>query len=135
MDFQSHVEDLRAAEIEPLPFRAYNANTFEQIPQLKFLTEEQRFAVRVVAQVLPFRVNQYVVNQLIDWDDAPDDPIFRLVFPQPEMLAPEHFSRIANLLKSGAEESGGTSRRRRDSSRAESAPGWPKNEECPANWQ
>ena len=53
--------------------------------------------------MLPFRVNQYVIDELIDWDDAPDDPMFRLVFPQPEMLAPEHFSRIADLLQSDAD--------------------------------
>jgi KamA family protein len=30
--------------------------------------------------------------------------MFRLVFPQPEMLAPEHFARIAGLLRSGADQ-------------------------------
>ena len=75
----------------------------DQILQLQRLSEEQRFTIRVVAQVLPFRVNQYVIDQLIAWDDVPDDPMFRLVFPQAEMLAPEHFGRIADLLRSGAD--------------------------------
>ena len=89
--------------ISPALYRVYNQYNFDQIRQLHCLTQEQRFAIRVVAQVLPFRVNQYVVNHLIHWDDVPDDPIFRLVFPQPEMLAPEHFSRIAALLRSDAD--------------------------------
>ena len=37
------------------------------IPQLQTLPEEQRFDMRVVSSVLPFRVNRYVVDQLIDW--------------------------------------------------------------------
>jgi KamA family protein len=85
-----------------LPFRVYTQHNFDQIRQLRCLSEEQRFAIRVVAQVLPFRVNQYVTDHLVAWDDVPDDPMFRLVFPQPEMLAPEHFARIAELLRSGA---------------------------------
>jgi len=40
------------------------------------LSEEQRFEMRVVASVLPFRVNQYVIDELIDWDNVPNDPIF-----------------------------------------------------------
>ena len=89
---------------DPVPFRVYTHRNLDQIPQLQSLSKEQRFGIRVVAQVLPFRVNQYVIDELIDWDDVPDDPIFRLVFPQREMLAPEHFTRIADLLLSGADQ-------------------------------
>lgn len=88
--------------IEPRAFRIFTRHNFEQIPQLQSLSDQQRFAIRVVAQVLPFRVNEYVVDELIDWDAAPQDPMFRLVFPQPEMLEPEHFRRIAELLKRDA---------------------------------
>jgi L-lysine 2,3-aminomutase len=92
-----------SAPIARLALRIYTQNNFEEIRQLRRLSEEQRFAIRVVAQVLPFRVNQYVVDHLVAWDDVPDDPMFRLVFPQPEMLTPEHFSRIADLLRSDAD--------------------------------
>lgn len=50
--------------------------------------------MKAVAQVLPFRVNNYVVERLIDWEKIPDDPIFRLTFPQKEMLNPEHLEKI-----------------------------------------
>ncbi len=94
----------RTANIRALPFRVYTLRNLNKIPQLRALPDQQRFAIRVVASVLPFRVNQYVIDHLIDWDDVPDDPMFRLVFPQPEMLAPEHYSRIASLLRSGADD-------------------------------
>lgn len=91
-----------STSIAPVPFRVYNRHNFHQIRQLRCLSEDQRFQMQVVAQVLPFRVNQYVIDHLISWDDVPHDPMFRLVFPQPEMLAPEQFARMANLLRSGA---------------------------------
>ena len=36
-----------------------------QIEQLQCLSKEDRFSIRVIAQVLPFRVNQYVIDNLI----------------------------------------------------------------------
>jgi L-lysine 2,3-aminomutase len=63
-----------------------------------------RFAMQVVAKVLPFRVNQYVIEDLINWENVPDDPIFRLTFPQQDMLTTEHFNRMANLLRKGADD-------------------------------
>jgi len=57
---------------------------------------------RAVATVLPFRTNSYVVDELIDWDAAPDDPIYRLVFPQPDMLPAAEVDRIVRLLTRGA---------------------------------
>ena len=84
-------------------FHVFTERHLTQIPQLARLPEEQRFAMQVVANVLPFRVNQYVIDRLIDWDRVPDDPLFQLTFPQPGMLAPEDFARMATLLKQGAD--------------------------------
>src|SRR6204780_5522189 len=68
------------------------------------LPPEERLAVRAVATVLPFRTNSYVVENLIDWDAAPDDPISRLVFPQPDRLPAADVRRLAGLLADGAPE-------------------------------
>jgi L-lysine 2,3-aminomutase len=61
-----------------------------------------RLAVRAVATVLPFRANTYVIEELIDWTEAPDDPIYRLVFPQPDMLPAGDVRELAALIGSGA---------------------------------
>ena len=87
---------------EPRPFRVYTQRQMADIPELQKLPEEQRFEMEVVANVLPFRVNEYVIDSLIDWDRVPEDPLFQLVFPQRDMLAPESFERMAALMKSGA---------------------------------
>lgn len=58
--------------------------------------------IRVVSSVLPFRVNRYVITELIDWTRVPDDPIYRLTFPHRDMLPGHVFQRMANLLRNGA---------------------------------
>ncbi len=83
-------------------FQAYTERQLDQIEPLRRLPAETQFAMRVVASVLPFRVNRYVIDALIDWDAAPDDPIFRLTFPHREMLPVEDFERMAALLHAGA---------------------------------
>ncbi len=84
-------------------YQVYTQRDLDRIEQLQRLPEEDRFAMQVVASVLPFRANDYVINDLIDWDAAPDDPMFRLIFPQREMLLPEHYETMAELHRSGAD--------------------------------
>jgi L-lysine 2,3-aminomutase len=83
-------------------FQVYTERQFDQIDALRHLPEELRFAMRVVANVLPFRVNQYVIDELIDWTRVPDDPVFQLTFPQQGMLAEEDFARMADALRRGS---------------------------------
>lgn len=79
--------------------RIFTERDIDRIPALQRLSREARFAMRVVARVLPFRVNEYVIEELIDWERAPSDPIFQLTFPQPGMLAPDDFRRMADALR------------------------------------
>ena len=85
-------------------FKVYTERHLDQIAQIQRLPEEQRFAMHVVANVLPFRVNQYVIDELIDWTNIPEDPMFQLTFPQPGMLERGDFDRMAAVMKSGAEQ-------------------------------
>src|SRR3984957_5628659 len=82
-------------------FRAYTAKHLDMLTERAGLPADTRLAVRAVATVLPFRTNTYVTEQLIDWDAAPDDPIYRLVFPQPDMLPAEDVDRLSAALASG----------------------------------
>ena len=91
-----------AAASEHLRYRAYTLKNFRELPQVQRLSKDQQFAIEVVAQVLPFKTNSYVVEDLIDWDRVPDDPMFVLNFPQRDMLLPRHFQEMAALLRRGA---------------------------------
>ena len=83
-------------------YRAYSTQTFHKIEQLQKLPPSDKTAIDIVSRVLPFKVNSYVLDNLIDWDNYKDDPIFHLVFPQKAMLSDEHFHRVERLLSSGA---------------------------------
>lgn len=73
-----------------------------ELPQVQALPEDIRFAIEVVGNVLPFKTNNYVVNELIDWDNVPNDPFFHLTFPQRTMLKDHHFNKMADVIRSGA---------------------------------
>jgi KamA family protein len=90
---------VQPAEFLPRKFRVYQHRQIDKIEVLKRIPQELCFEMKVVASVLPFRVNDYVFNELIDWDNVPNDPVFQLVFPQKDMLAPKSFDRMAALLK------------------------------------
>jgi KamA family protein len=96
---QAHTDD--SVEQAPQRFRVFTARQLDRIEPLKRLSAQQRFDMQVVASVLPFRVNEYVINELIDWDAVPDDPIFQLTFPQRDMLDPAHFEQVAEALRGG----------------------------------
>jgi KamA family protein len=96
------VDFSRLADHGTRRFVVYTNHKLDQIPQLERLDAQQRFEMTVVANVLPFRVNQYVLDELIDWDRVPDDPIFQLTFPQRGMLSPEDFDRMATLVARNA---------------------------------
>ena len=87
-----------------MKYKAYTSRNVEQIPQLKNLSGEQKLAIDVISRVLPFKTNNYVVENLIDWDRVPNDPIFILNFPQKEMLSTTHFDAVSNLLHRHASE-------------------------------
>lgn len=85
------------------PFKVFTQRDLDRIAPLRALPAATRFEMQVVSTVLPFRVNQYVIDELIDWRNIPADPIFQLTFPQRGMLAPAHFERIAELIRGGAD--------------------------------
>ncbi len=91
------------SETESPRIQTYTLTNFRKIPQIQKLSEEQQFEMEVVANVLPFKANNYVIEQLIDWNNIPNDPIFVLTFPQKEMLLPPHYEQMASALKSGAD--------------------------------
>ncbi len=83
---------------DPTKYRAITLHNVSAMPQAQRLNADARFAIDVVSRVLPFKTNNYVVNELIDWEDVPNDPIFTLTFPQTDMLQPAHFEEIAALV-------------------------------------
>jgi len=81
-----------------MKYRAYNSKSFKDLDVIKkHMSEEDIKEVELTSLVFPFKVNDYVLS-LIDWSDYKNDPIFRLVFPQMEMLKPEHKKKLLDSL-------------------------------------
>ncbi len=82
-----------------MKYKSYSLNNYMSIPQINKLSEESIRSIKVVGSVLPFKVNNYVLDELIDWDNYENDPIFHLTFPQKKMLLPHHFNKMAAALE------------------------------------
>ena len=97
-----HILHAVKAEFGEPRYRAVTARNFRQVPELAAFSESELFEMEVVASVFPFRTNNYVIDELIDWDNIPADPVFRLTFPQRGMLTDAHFDEMARLMRADA---------------------------------
>ncbi|HGY55777.1 MAG TPA: 4Fe-4S cluster-binding domain-containing protein [Caldithrix abyssi] len=74
----------------------YNLTRFLNSPYSDKLPPQVHNELQHLVKVFPFKVSRYVLDELIDWDNFKEDPIYRLVFPSKDMLSEEHWQ----LLKS-----------------------------------
>ena len=80
--------------------QVYTLKNYSVLPQVQSsLSTEEIDAIRVVGNVLPFKANNYVIEELIDWNNLPNDPIYQLIFPQKEMLSQSHYQEMQKALK------------------------------------
>ncbi|MFJ6632457.1 KamA family radical SAM protein [Streptomyces sp. NPDC091376] len=89
---------LSPAVMETERFRAYGARHVDELRDRFGIPDHLARSIKSLAAVLPFRVNEYVLANLVDWDNLPDDPIFQMVFPQSGMLREEDERRLAALV-------------------------------------
>jgi len=78
-------------------FVSYDNRRIHLAPQLDQLPPEVRSGILRTSRIFPVKVNNYVLENLIDWDAALDDPMFRLLFPHPDMLATEADLALSRL--------------------------------------
>lgn len=88
-----------------MTYKTYMMHNFKTLPQVERLSEDLIEAIEVVGSVLPFKTNNYVIENLIDWENVPNDPIFTLTFPRKDMLRPHHYDKMLQTIKSGASKS------------------------------
>lgn len=84
-----------------MKFKSFGGHNIDQISQFANLPPHHRESLKIISHILPFRVNNYIINELIDWHNIPDDPLFQLTFPQPGMLSPNQLRRMEEVIKGG----------------------------------
>jgi len=85
-------------------YKSYTLRNYKKIKQLTKVSEDDIKSIEVVGNVLPFKANNYVIEELIDWDNYRDDPIYHLTFPQREMLSSEHYKIVEEALDNNVSE-------------------------------
>lgn len=89
--------DLAVTTLAAPRYRAYGPRDLTAIAARYRLAADLVRTIRLFSLVLPFRVNDYLLAELIDWDRVPDDPMFQLVFPQPGMLSADDERTLGGL--------------------------------------
>ena len=85
-----------------MKYQVYARHNLNKIPAYGRLSQSQIQAINIVSEVLPFKTNNYVVNELIDWDNYQDDPMYILNFPQESMLRPSQFRTLSRMIEKNA---------------------------------
>lgn len=98
---QSATAPLRLEEPDLPRYQAYGPEQLDAIAQRYPLPVDAE-VLRALAWVVPFRVNRYVLDELIDWSRVPDDPIYRLVFPQAGAVPADDLAHVLDLMRAGA---------------------------------
>ena len=57
---------VRRAQVQDRTYRAYGRKDIDTISQLQDLSHETLLGMKAVSAVLPFRTNNYVVEEMID---------------------------------------------------------------------
>lgn len=80
-------------------YKAYTSKNLSHIQQLERLPKHITENIKALAYIFPFRSNNYLVDELIDWNNIPEDPIFQLSFPQEGMLDSTELREIRLLME------------------------------------
>lgn len=85
--------------------KTFTLHNYQSIPQIANIPKEFVKDIEVVGRVLPFKTNNYVIDELIDWDNIDTDPIFTLNFPRKGMLDKKYYAIVEQLLDDNVEKS------------------------------
>jgi KamA family protein len=80
--------------------KIFTNKNYLDIPEISLLDSDTIKSIKILGNLFPFRVNDYVTENLIDWTKAPDDPIYRLVFPHRDMLNDDDYMALEHYIDS-----------------------------------
>ena len=87
-----------------MKYISYSNTTFKNSEYYQRIPVEERKTIDILFRVFHFKVNNYVLEELIDWSNVPNDPIYKLAFPRKDMLTQQQFAEIEGLISCGANE-------------------------------
>jgi len=82
-----------------MKFKTYNNKSFKKTDYYTNLPLETRNEFDILSSVFHFKVNNYVLENLINWQNIPNDSMYRLLFPRKEMLSVMDYEFLKALFK------------------------------------
>ncbi|GAB4142792.1 MAG: KamA family radical SAM protein [Bacteroidia bacterium] len=79
-------------------YKAFSLHNITNSKHYEFLKPSTKEAIQVVGNVLPFKTNNYVIDELINWGHPEKDPMFLLTFPHKDMLLAHHYTMMHETL-------------------------------------
>ena len=84
-------------------YKSYSATSFKNTPFFDKLSLPQQNEFNIVTKILHFKVNDHVINNLINWEDLENDPLYKLIFPQRGMVLDKDYLRLQNRIDISAD--------------------------------
>lgn len=75
----------------------YTNHTFPKSPYFDRLPAEEKEHFRTLSSLFHFKLNDHV-SSLIDWDNIPNDPIYRYTFLRKEMLSAQDYAFLSAVV-------------------------------------
>ncbi len=67
-------------------YKAFSFSSFSKSKYANNLSDQELKELELVSHILPFKVNNYILDELIDWNNKENDPMFNLYFFNKHML-------------------------------------------------
>lgn len=69
-----------------MEYKTITPNTVNQLPIPQSKSSELLSEIKLLSRFFPFKSNNYVINELIDWTRAPDDPLYLMNIPHRNLV-------------------------------------------------
>lgn len=84
-----------------MKFKSYSNLNFKKSDYYHRLPQSEQEVFDVLSHVFHFKANTYVLDNLIDWEQVPNDPIYQLTFLRKEMLQEADYEQLKMMLDAG----------------------------------
>lgn len=85
-----------------MKYISYNNNSFKKTKYYDRLSKAQQDDFDLLSNIFYFKTNNYVLDNLIDWDNLEEDPMFRLNFLHKNILSEQDYQHLLSLYQAGA---------------------------------
>lgn len=77
-----------------MTYRAILFQDFQKTGYYSQLSQEKQQELKITTAVFPFKTNTYINENLINWKEVDQDPIFKLIFPNKGMIPHDDYTKL-----------------------------------------